>query len=551
MKISKKYYGLALGAMALGMLASCSNDLSNEPGPVIPSQGNGSLLVRNPEINAWSGKTNFTTRAGESVVAPEALSDNEISSVKAFFDAPNNTGAFLEIEDLSAWKNYYVQNVSTTNPITNNSVHPWEYMGDNNDKIVNLKVWSLSPSQVLNLLDKEDYLTSDAKADIDDTLAEPQLVLGTQIKDFSFEGEGYVIQGVGNTWEKTPYNNVVSSGDKKVSIWNIPYKIARLNGEEDVVYVAFYSYNPFYGDNGYWNRIVKLTKVELPESSIADGDDEEGEVVASSKYGHNNEVEVNLSVADTHEQYNVEDLITKLSLHVRYAHDVRVRIPVPTELLVPADDLAIVLSHQQTLASYGTENHATFEIAGHPIDLFVNFEEEALDCAGNGIGGYYITITTQGINDEVMNYCFNNYGDGINFEIFNYYQWNVVDANGNATRTKPTESDIDALQWDWLNKTTVEFGYGDWNAFTNYTDYPYYFINEKNNLRDSGSPDMLNLKDCLVKIIDHQAGAYDNYYEGAHLNGSSWNDIYVRNDIFGTSKHDDKHSQTDIWTSVN
>ena len=537
-----------LGAVALGLctLASCTND---EPFNGFNSNNdeNGHILVKDPKITAWSGHEVFGSTGGArsraEVEAPAAITDAEIEAAKAYFNSkdnwmPANGGDELEIEDLAGWNSYYVQYVVEGNKIPNEVA---QYVGTNNEVVSNIAVWNIDADEVLKLLKTDDYNTSDAKVAIE---SDGQLVVNHPLKDISFETTGYDIN-------MTYYENVRSAGHSGQYYLSANYRIAKLDNREGI-YVALYGYTN--QNNGYWDRIIKLTKVDIPVETPEEGEEgEEGEGgnnggnnggIIIDKIIHNNEVEVNLSLLDLHDKYAVEDLATKLSVHVRYPKDVRVRIPVPTEILVPADDLAVVVSHPELLENYGKEHHADFLIGGNLVELNVSFEK-CVNCAGHPIGSE-IVVTTKGINQNVIDYCIRNNGDGINFEIFNYYQWNRTEPNGDIRRSKPTTEEINDLKWNWLDSSTVEFGYdnGIWNAYTNISDCPYYYINAFNNDRDrEPSYDTQNGADCYVRVIGNQ-DYYENLYSNMpHLNGSNWNVIYVRDDIFETDKHDDAHRE--------
>lgn len=530
MNLYSKILGLTVCAVTLGMV-SCTNELT-ETDLFNPSQNpkNG-VLVKAPKIQAWSGKEIFNgkTRAiEEEELAP--VTTQEIEAAKSYFTKIDNydfsaPGKNLTIADLSDWKHYYVQKVVEGNKIPNDVAM---LVGTNNETVYNIAVWNMDPDEVFKLLKTDSYVDNDAKVTLDLLDVEgSQLVVGHPIKDFTFETRGMSYSGVN-------YEDVRVSGNS--GSFGENYRIATLDGFEGV-FVAFYGYTD--QNNGFWDRIIKLTPVEVADAPEID---EEPALPNDEMAYHNNEVEVNFSLQDVHENYDVEDLISKLSIHVRHAGDVKVRIPVPVETLVPADDLDIVLSHPEMLESYGEENHASFLIGGNLVELSVDFTE-AKDCAGNGYG-YYIEVTTKGINKEVIAYCRNEFGDGVNFEVWNYYQWNTVDEKGNMARRQPTSEEIMDLKYTWLDSTTLEFGYdnGTWNAYTNLRDYPYYFINAFNDDRDREEAiGNVNVMDCFVHIISNQSGSFENLYEGPHLNGSNRNVIYVRDDIWGTDLQDSAH----------
>lgn len=531
-----KVLGIGAITLALGTLSSCTNE---EPSSGFNPQ-NGSLFVKAPKISAWSGDEVFgnggSTRADVSEAdAPASITAAEIADIKAYFDAKDewtNPGKGTErfIEDLSGWKSYYVQDVVNGNRFPSDKAMLWGMT--NSEQVSNVAVWSMDADEVFKILKTDAYLDNDAKVEVD--LSETQLVANHPLKDISFETVGY------DSWG-TSYETR-SSGHAYQYDFAPNYRLVSFD-DNDVVYVALYGY--YSGNNGAWDRIIKITKteVDIPSGALDDEEaGEEGDVIYTEDYRHNNEVEVNLSVLDLHDAYSVEDLATKLSIHVRYPKDVRVRIPVPTELIVPADDLNIVLSHAERFEQYGMEHKATYEINGQIVEVGVEYGP-CVDCSGHE-KGTEIVVTTKGINKEVMDYLIKNNGDGINFEIWNYYQWNVAEGE-NVTRQKPTKEEVDFFRWDWLDFTTVEFGYdnGTWNAYTNDVDYPYYFINAFNNDRDRENPTgAVNEMDCFVNVIINQSGAYDTYfYKGAHLNGSPYNLIYIRNDIYGTDKDNSTH----------
>lgn len=530
MKTLTKVFGLAAGIAALGTFASCSNDVNDPDLPTTPQSN--SVLVHAPTVSAWSGDENFGstrgTRSGEEVAAPAPVSDDEIAAAKAYFDAkengtPTNGGTDITIDDLAEWTNYYVQDVANGNRFPSDKAVLW---GDtNSETISNVAVWNIAPEEVVKIINTPEYADNDAKVLLN--LEGAQLVTGHTIRDFSWETEGY------DSWN-TKYE-VISCGHTGQYDWAPNYRLATL-GNENEVYVALFGYTN--QNNGAWDRIIKITKVDLPDAPEVD--EPVGDEIVSDKILHNHEVEVNLSVMDTHEAYYDEDLVTKLSIHVRNASDVKVRIPVPFENLVQKDDLDIAIKHPEMI--FGEEHHASFDIDGNTVELFVQFVE-AEDCAGHQYG-YYIEVSTKGINKAVIDYCMAQHQDGVNFEIFNYYQWNTVLEDGTIVRHSPTSEDINKLKEEWLDKTTVEFGYdnGRWNAYTATSDYPYYYINAFGNNLENGN----GWKDCTVKVISNQDYAFENYFVGPHLNGSDLNVIYVREDIYGSDRQDDAHVQHNI-----
>lgn len=133
-------------------------------------------------------------------------------------------------------------------------------------------------------------------------------------------------------------------------------------------------------------------------------------------------VEVNLSVTEHKDNANE----TKLSIHVRSTSDVTVFIPTAAKYYCPLEEMAIVQSHKYNAEVYGTEEHAEINIDGNKVELNIAFAE-------NGI-----TVTTSGMNSAVQSYLYKKYGDGLTFEIHNYFNANVLEAD-NSTSTLTDE----------------------------------------------------------------------------------------------------------------
>ena len=148
----------------------------------------------------------------------------------------------------------------------------------------------------------------------------------------------------------------------------------------------------------------------------------------------NGSVEVNFSVNDR--QYNAND--TKLSIHVRDTTDVTLFIPTPADYYCPVDDMMIVQKHDEVQA-YNTTSAVDMDINGNIVTLTTTYSKDG------------ITITTKGINADVLKYLRSTYGDGLTFEISNYFATERVDASGNKVRV--TREELQAM----LNRTTISF----------------------------------------------------------------------------------------------
>ena len=232
---------------------------------------------------------------------------------------------------------------------------------------------------------------------------------------------------------------------------------------------------------------------------------------------HRNEIEANLGIDDKEGKYTE----SHLSLHVRSANNVDIFIPVPLKYVCPADDMEIVQKHFEGLMDHGGEivegtgiydqdgkltmssgllSKMTYKVGDEDknwdVTLYVEYVEAGFTSShGETFQKAGIHIWSEGINAEMMEYLFEKFGDGITFEIWNYY-------NEGTT--------LEELK-QYLDETTIKF-LGN--------TLPDYFINafgESNNQEG---------KDCKVNMDESQADNYEYVGTGGHLNGSSHNEIY-------------------------
>ena len=159
--------------------------------------------------------------------------------------------------------------------------------------------------------------------------------------------------------------------------------------------------------------------------------------------GGQGSVEVNFSINDR--QYEAND--TKLSIHVRDTTDVTVFIPTPADYYCPADDMLIVQKHDVAQA-YNTTQTVDMTINGNNVSLATTYSKDG------------ITISTKGINADVLKYLRDTYGDGLTFEVNSYFATERLDANGN--KVKVTREELQNM----LNKTTISF-----------TNTPKFYLN--------------------------------------------------------------------------
>ncbi|MBR1630905.1 MAG: hypothetical protein IJ680_03535 [Paludibacteraceae bacterium] len=173
------------------------------------------------------------------------------------------------------------------------------------------------------------------------------------------------------------------------------------------------------GDGVYNDWVIKLTPADGSQPTAPSTDDtyQPGE----------GEVEANLSI---NAEKEADDYIaTKLSVHVRDTTDVEVFISVPMSFYCAADDMNIVLSNPQGIMQYNDYvETVSMQINGNTVSLNISYEE-------NGI-----RVSTRGVNAQVLNYCRENYQDGITFEVWNYYR--------DTTRT---------ILQEMLNQTSITF----------------------------------------------------------------------------------------------
>ena len=148
----------------------------------------------------------------------------------------------------------------------------------------------------------------------------------------------------------------------------------------------------------------------------------------------NGSVEVNFSINDR--QYDAND--TKLSIHVRDTTDVTLFIPTPADYYCPVDDMKIVQKHDEAQV-YNTTNTVEMDINGNIVSLTTTYSKDG------------ITISTKGINADVLKYLRKTYNDGLTFEINSYFNTKRVDKDGSVVDV--TRDELQAL----LNQTTISF----------------------------------------------------------------------------------------------
>lgn len=139
-----------------------------------------------------------------------------------------------------------------------------------------------------------------------------------------------------------------------------------------------------------------------PEQPVVPEDPTDPEVKANG-----GSVEVNLALNDEHEKDDWKE--SHLSVHVRDTTDFTLFMPIEAEYYCPQDDMMIVQKHDTNYVYNETSETLSMVIDGQTVTLDVTF-------AANGI-----TFQSHGINAKVLKYCRDTYGDGITFEVRNYY----------------------------------------------------------------------------------------------------------------------------------
>lgn len=552
MKILSKLCLVGLAAMTGGVFTACSS--LDEPGASNPAGGFG--LAKAPKVIAYSGNHTWAPGAGVSRGVdvngnmwyqtwdrPTNVTPEEIEKVLAAVAEPR-VGAKNDIH--IDWNNYWVQQVYTGektyvdgngNNIGTGSSHMNKLLAYNSN--YEEEVWW--PEYVINRGGYEHiYNFNNGKNETvytDDVTGE-QFIGTTLMTDMYAEG---IIDQFG-------YHNSTDSKN------HYEYIIIEVDGSYYICF-DFYATHPDGQDANknmdverdwiFNDWIVKIspayhvgetpetpetpnpdptdpTEPETPECDICHHNHESGttceecgegaECHPSDNPGNDNpgnsgndnpdvpavrdEVEINLSYDAKDES---DERASHLSIHVRSATDVEVFIPVPAEYYCEADDMAIVMEHKEGLMVHGGPSVTEFDINGNTVKLIISFESEG------------IRIKTDGITEEVIAHCRENYNDGITFEVWNYFN-SLSDEEGlpNDKSVYPLE-DLKYL----LNKATVKF----------LDKEPDYYINSFN--KDENGEKYEN--DCTVSIVDEQRSDYGAPTEGEHLNGSRFNQIYEHN----------------------
>lgn len=510
MKRIIKFSVMALAVATTGLLNSCTK---NEA--LVPDENVQTIqLLKAPDVLAYSGKnvwgSTLSTRAGSNPSFVKWQSDrnwenmpenpvpeDEISFVLNYIKEHPDEG--YDVCDLT---DYYIQNIGSSK--ANYDVYFMN--GDQVHHSTNIVGGNQMNYLVINGYHFDDYnatfgsfgrCTDMPLTDITYHDSYGDLTIENAYKFYYIEYNGKVNLYLCFDYRTSKYDNgqMTFDGDGVYNDWVV--KISPADGSTLTI--------PNEGDDD-------------PENPGEDPEEPETPVTPAEP---TDEVEINLSVNE-HKDY----LETKLSIHVRAATDVEVFIPIEAQYYVQKDDMAIVGSHLKEEVEmsgnlvYGGnkgENEAIktttidYNINGNLVKLTVSYEM-------NGI-----RITTDGINEAVIEFCREKFHDGITFEVWNYF-------NNDAIKRNKLRDDLVE------NKATVEF----------LDKTPDLYVNAFNKAKKVESIDEEtgekvyktdaegNVEyeqfayDCPVDIDDSQKGEYNTPVTGKHLNGSPYNQLYLK-----------------------
>lgn len=476
----RKDYALGVASMAIllfGVLSSCSNAIENEKDHSEPDL----MLVRTPDIRLYSGNNvlyTSMTRGDVSVNvnyfkiqdfgggkndwmknqypvlydlfdnAPaksddrqEQVSQAEYEAVMAYLAAHPNEGSTTC--DLTT---YFIQNVGSSK----DSYHLAFMNGDVPHHYTDIVGGNHMDYLELNGTHIFDYnaVGGPRALCVNIPLLNPRyhdsFYNNTEENHYRF----YVIEYAGK-------KNLYLCFDYATSKWD--------NGQLD-----------FEGDGVFNDWVIKI----IPgDGSEIDPDDPDDPAVDPYDFYESDHVEVNLSLNDEHP--DGDWIHTKLSIHIRAVTDVEVFIPVPQNYYCDMDDMDIVISHSMELEKY---------IPQPTTEYFEILNSETSETYKVGATVAFlpngIRITTQGMTAGLQEYLKAKYGDGLTFEIWNYYDVEAIDRE----TLKP-----------FLDSSTVSF-----------TADPTLYVNA---FAPIGDDNHKNPLDCVVTPPSAYSVWYERTYE--------------------------------------
>lgn len=539
MRINKKYYAIALSTIALGVLASCSNDLS-EPGKgeALSSAIN---LVKAPEVQAFSGGNaigvNGVTAATRAEGYPSFLTycttghENDKNSW-AYAWTPSGT------YDLSKYYDYMPK--STGRGQSGRAVsqseadYVFDWLDKNSDKGYTV---ATVPSVYFFQCVGANTMTYDWNGNGAETYTMNSLVLNEDYTDpynasshafgYSYTGNntGHV-QGelvlcanypiVNPSYDHT--NGVREYDAYKFYYITLPEDVASEDAGKTCLYIGFdFRANKgaqvtFPGNGKYYDWVMKIVPAdgtvitnpdavvdpdpEAPDAPVDPTDPDAGDEIDTPAKDIPEHVEVNLSIE---ERFNY--LTSHLSIHVRAVTDVEVFVPIPAEFVCEADDLAIVQKHQDDLMVHGGPTSQSYQINGETVTLTINVEASG------------IRVTTSGINENVISYLKEKYDDGMTFEVWNYM--NIT--HSQWIDMEHSYLDLETLK-GYMNRSTIKF----------LTKAPELYVNafmyETGDAEYHEGHEGIFCDDCTVTPFD--ANLYDSQETNWFYNNSPYNELY-------------------------
>lgn len=561
----RKQYIMTAAAIATIGLASCSNelneaDLGNSGGNL--TQIGEVSLVKTPDVVAWSGKQTLgnstkaiQTRGGQNANGnmwsntydvPGAISQEEKDKVVAEFSKVRENWVNKTVV---TWDNFFIQQVYKGETHYKDGYNQ-DFLGS--DKMNELYVYCPLDWNSWNGGYDHAGGFNGGKGDQNNGIA-------------LYEHMSDIIAKAGKQFA---YSNSQDGGKMYFD-----YIILLIDGE---YYVGFDFWangqNPNEKVKRDWvfnDWIVKILPGENTNTSIEpndprylgpgddvaddeddptlpdDGNDENDGDDTVIAIEHNQEVEVNYAILDSHSDYKIADLVTKLSIHVRYATDVDIKIPVPIHYLIESDDLYIFKEHfveGDGNGIYGGYTNTDFEnflenkntsvsynIDGNVVTLYVDFEPADITL-GESFKFGYIHVYTRGINQNVIDACWEYNKDGINFEVYNYFQTEKVVWNeGDEFASVEEANDLNRKDlYKAMNESLIEFTYE-----------PPYYINAFGYDYNNGNVTE-DQHQWHATVVPMEKEGYKDPYTTTHLNSTPYNDIYVHSDV---KMVDDLHSE--------
>lgn len=449
-------------------LSSCQNELNEIPNPPVTDSIS---VVQTPDVVAYSGdnlwgSTFIQTRSAQpnsnqwgtddnngiykDFPRPDDITDAERQKVVEVFSQKGET----KYEPLVNWSNFFVQQV---------------YCGPEGEKMTELACWDPVGHEFTTYPEWNGWQ------------AWTEIVNDDIVNNFNNGAySGDKTQGCMLMFDSSTSNwsfKSTQGGGERFYNWRMEY----IDG---AYYVGFDFQSNKQGseanDNELFERdyiyndwIIKIVPGKSVTVTPPSEDGPDTPVVTPSVF---DAVEINLSANDS--------VTSHLSIHVRAVTNVEVFIPIPAKYYCDVDDMAIVQKHLDDLMVHGGPKTTVYNVGGVDVSLNIEFKPEG------------IRIWTEGINEEVISYCKENFKDGITFEVWNYF-------NGELDREGLLEL---------LNEATVTF-----------TDkIPGYYINAFNKTDTNGK------FQWDATVTPTQEESFDSPDTGWYYNGSPYNEIYTK-----------------------